>query len=163
MKEAPVVQIYTDGACRGNPGPGGYGVVLKYRDVAKELSGGFAWTTNNRMELMAVIKGLEALTRPCRVILYSDSQYVIEAIRRGWVEKWRANEWRRANQGAAKNADLWERLLSLATKHKITWVWVKGHSTNKYNLRCDELAAAASKKHPLPVDEGYRGGEKGDR
>ncbi len=155
-KELPLVEIYTDGACSGNPGPGGYGVILKYRDALKELSGGFVCTTNNRMELMAVIKGLEALTRPCRVILYSDSQYVINALTRGWVEKWRASGWRRANKCPAKNADLWEKLLSLAARHEITWVWVKGHQSNKYNNRCDRLAVEASKKTPLPADEGFQ-------
>ena len=156
MPELPVVEIYTDGACSGNPGPGGYGVVLKYKGMIKELSGGFARTTNNRMEIMAVIKGLEALNRPCRVILYSDSQYVINALNLGWAKRWKANGWRRANKFPAKNADLWERLLSAAARHKITWVWVKGHASNKFNLRCDELAVEASKKSSLPVDDGFR-------
>lgn len=159
MKVTPAVQIYTDGACSGNPGPGGYGVILKYKGATKELSGGFALTTNNRMELMAVIKGLEALTRPCRAIIYSDSQYVINALSQGWIEKWKANGWRRANKYPAKNVDLWKKILFLAAKHKITWVWVKGHGTNKYNQRCDQLAVEASKKTPLPLDEGFLTGE----
>lgn len=155
LKDTPVVQIYTDGACSGNPGPGGYGVVLKYREIEKELSGGFACTTNNRMELMAIIKGLEALKKPCRVILYSDSQYVINALTRGWVKKWEAGNWQRPNKSPVKNVDLWKKLLSLAARHKITWVWVRGHDANKYNNRCDRLAVAASKKQPLPVDAGF--------
>jgi RNase HI (EC 3.1.26.4) len=126
MAQLPAVEIYTDGACSGNPGLGGYGVILKYKDVEKELSGGFFHTTNNRMELMAVIKGLEALKQPCRVTLYSDSQYVINAINKGWVNKWRANNWFRSKDKLAKNADLWKKLLYFAEKHKITWVWVKG-------------------------------------
>ncbi len=163
MQGFPVVEIYTDGACSGNPGPGGYGVVLKYKGVIKELSGGFARTTNNRMEIMAVIKGLEALTRPCRVIVYSDSQYVINALNLGWVERWKANGWLRANKAPAKNADLWERVLSLAARHKITWVWVKGHAANKFNLRCDQLAVEASKQKSLPVDKGVDKGYRRSR
>lgn len=155
MAQLPAVEIYTDGACSGNPGRGGYGVILKYKDVEKELSGGFFHTTNNRMELMAVIKGLEALKQPCRVTLYSDSQYVINAINKGWVNKWRANNWFRSKDKLAKNADLWKKLLSFAEKHKITWVWVKGHSTNVYNNRCDQLAVEASTKYPLLADEGF--------
>ncbi|HAP93907.1 MAG TPA: ribonuclease HI [Desulfotomaculum sp.] len=155
MIQLPAVEIYTDGACSGNPGPGGYGIILKYKDVEKELSGGFLHTTNNRMELMAVIKGLEALKQPCRVTLYSDSQYIINAINKGWINKWRANNWFRSKDKPAKNADLWKKLLSSAEKHKITWIWVKGHSTNTYNNRCDQLAVEASIKHPLPADEGF--------
>ena len=155
MAQLPAVEIYTDGACSGNPGRGGYGVILKYKDVEKELSGGFFHTTNNRMELMAVIKGLEALKQPCRVTLYSDSQYVINAINKGWVNKWRTNNWFRSKDKLAKNADLWKKLLSFAEKHKITWVWVKGHSTNVYNNRCDQLAVEASTKYPLLADEGF--------
>ncbi|MGQ9823379.1 MAG: ribonuclease HI [Desulfotomaculales bacterium] len=155
MKKQPIVEIYTDGACAGNPGPGGYGVVLKFKNLTKELSGGFSLTTNNRMELMAVIKGLEALKVPCRVILYSDSQYLINSVTKGWLEKWRKNGWRRNSKEPVKNVDLWKKLLSLSSRHEITWRWVKGHAENFYNNRCDLLATEALKKNTLPPDEGY--------
>jgi len=139
------VDLYTDGACSGNPGPGGYGVILKYGPHLREISGAYANTTNNRMELMAVIKGLESLKEPCRVTVYSDSKYIIDAITRGWVHKWRAKGWMRTAHERAKNVDLWEQVLALAQKHKISWVWVKGHANNEYNNRCDQLAVAAIK------------------
>lgn len=161
MKKRPTVEIYTDGACAGNPGPGGYGVILKFQNITRELFGGFSRTTNNRMELMAAIKGLEALKTPCRVFLYSDSRYLIDSITKGWVEKWKKNGWRRNGKEPAKNADLWEKLLSLSTPHEITWVWVKGHAADQYNNRCDQLANEALKKQPLPPDEGYREEEGG--
>ncbi|MQL51032.1 ribonuclease HI [Desulfofundulus thermobenzoicus] len=157
MADLPEVDIYTDGACSGNPGPGGYGVILRYGKHMKELSGGFARTTNNRMELTAVIKGLQALKRPCRVTLYSDSRYIVDAMTRGWVKRWQTNGWRRDNGEPAKNADLWRQILSLAERHRITWVWVKGHADNPYNNRCDQLAVQASQGDSLPVDEGYSG------
>lgn len=140
------VEIYTDGACSGNPGPGGYGVVLKYKEIIKELSGGCENTTNNRMELMAVIKGLEALKRPCRVTLYSDSKYIVDAMNKGWVKRWQAQGWMRGKDKPAKNPDLWKRVLELASRHRVKWVWVKGHADNKYNNRCDRLAVEAIKK-----------------
>lgn len=140
------VEIYTDGACSGNPGPGGYGVVLKYRDIMKELSGGCENTTNNRMELLAVIKGLEALKRPCKVTLYSDSKYIVDAMTKGWVKGWKARGWMRGNGEPAKNADLWKKILELSSKHKVEWVWVKGHADNEFNNRCDQLAVAATNK-----------------
>ncbi|MDD6188110.1 MAG: ribonuclease HI [Clostridiales bacterium] len=140
------VELYTDGACSGNPGPGGWGCVLIYRGAEKELSGGEAETTNNRMELLAVINGLEALREPCAVTLYSDSKYVIDALKLGWAKKWRAAGWMRNKKEPAKNPELWERLLALTEKHEMSYVWVKGHAENEYNNRCDKLAVAESKK-----------------
>lgn len=136
MKE---VQLYTDGACRGNPGKGGYGAILVYGKYEKELSGGERETTNNRMELMAAIVGLEALKEPCRVTLYSDSKYVVEAFLQGWVHSWRAGGWRRGKE-ELKNPDLWQRLYALTEKHEVTFIWVKGHNGHDYNERCDRLA-----------------------
>lgn len=140
------IELYTDGACSGNPGPGGWGCVLIYKGVEKELSGGERETTNNRMELLAVISGLEALREPCEVTLYSDSKYVIDALRLGWAEKWRAAGWMRNKKEPAKNPELWERLLELTEKHRMSYVWVKGHAENEYNNRCDKLAVAESRK-----------------
>ena len=141
------VTIYTDGACSGNPGPGGYGAILMYGSHKKELSGGDANTTNNRMELMGVITALEALNRPCQVDLYTDSQYVVNAIEKGWARKWQANGWMRNKKDKALNPDLWERLLDLLETHQVTFHWVKGHAENPYNNRCDELAVAESHKY----------------
>ena len=140
------VVIYTDGACSGNPGPGGYGIILQYGEHRKELSEGFAETTNNRMELLAVITALEALKTSCAVDLYSDSKYVIDAIQKGWAVKWRAKNWMRTPKEPAKNPDLWERLLDLLDVHDVTFHWVKGHAQNENNNRCDELAVAEWKK-----------------
>ncbi|HZK17853.1 MAG TPA: ribonuclease HI [Clostridia bacterium] len=142
----PRVDIYTDGACSGNPGPGGYGVVLLYNGVEKELSGTCLDTTNNRMEMLAAIKALEALKKPCDVVLYSDSRYLVDGINKGWVEKWRRNGWMRGKNKEAKNVDLWKRLLNIASRHQIKWVWVRGHCDNKYNNRCDRLATDAIKE-----------------
>ncbi len=139
------VTLYTDGACSGNPGPGGWGAILSYNGVEKELSGGEANTTNNRMELLAVISGLEALKEPCRVELYSDSKYVIDGLSKGWAVSWRKNGWRKADKKPALNPDLWEKLLNLTEKHQLSYHWVKGHADNPYNNRCDQLAVAASK------------------
>jgi len=136
------VQIYTDGACSGNPGPGGYGVVMTYGNHRKELSGGESQTTNNRMEIMGVIVGLESLNQPCKVDLYSDSRYVVDAIEKGWVTRWRQNNWMRNKKDPALNVDLWERLLPLLEKHDVTFHWVKGHAGHPENERCDELARA---------------------
>lgn len=141
------VTIYTDGACSGNPGPGGYGAILMYGSHKKELSGGDANTTNNRMELMGVITALEALNRPCQVDLYTDSQYVVNAIEKGWARKWQANGWMRNKKDKALNPDLWQRLLELLETHQVTFHWVKGHAENPYNNRCDELAVAESHKY----------------
>ncbi len=137
------IEIYTDGACSGNPGPGGYGVVLLYNGHRRELSGGDKKTTNNRMEIMGVIKGLEALKEPCNVTLYSDSRYVVDAIQKGWVTRWKRNNWMRNKTDPASNVDLWERVLELLEKHKVTFVWVKGHAANVENENCDRLARAA--------------------
>jgi len=139
------VEIYSDGACSGNPGPGGYGTILKYGVHEKELTGAFENTTNNRMELMSVIKGLENLNEPCRVIIYSDSKYVVDAITKGWVTKWRSKGWMRNSKEKAKNIDLWQKLLQLAEIHQVRWLWVKGHADNEYNNRCDKLAVNAIK------------------
>jgi ribonuclease HI len=149
------VVIYTDGACRGNPGPGGYGIVLLSGKHRKELSGGFRLTTNNRMELMAVIEGLKALKKKCNVILYSDSQYVVGALSKGWANQWRSKGWRRSNKEIALNSDLWELLLDLADQQEVKFVWVQSHAGNPENERCDELAVAASKGKDLPPDIGY--------
>jgi len=137
------ITIYTDGACSGNPGPGGYGTVLIHGEHRKELSGGEAQTTNNRMEIMAVIIGLEALKQPCEVALYSDSRYVVDAIEKGWVTRWKQNNWMRNKKEAALNVDLWERMLPLLDTHNVTFHWVKGHAGHPENERCDELARAA--------------------
>lgn len=134
------VNIYTDGACRGNPGPGGWGAILVYGAHKKELSGGEAHTTNNRMELQGVIAALSALREPCEVTLTSDSRYVTEAIEKRWVYAWRSNGWRKADRSAALNVDLWEQLLPLLEKHMVTFCWVKGHAGHPFNERCDVLA-----------------------
>lgn len=141
------VTIYTDGACSGNPGPGGYGAILMYGQHKKELSGGDPNTTNNRMELMGVITALKALNRPCQVDLYTDSQYVVNAIEKGWAKKWQANGWMRNKKDKALNSDLWQSLLNLLEIHQVTFHWVKGHAENPYNNRCDELAVAESHKY----------------
>ena len=137
------VIIYTDGACSGNPGAGGYGAVLLYGSARKEISEGFEQTTNNRMEVLAVIKALEALKEPCQVTLYSDSKYVVDAIEKKWVKKWQANGWKRNQKEMALNVDLWQRLLPLLEKHTVTFIWVKGHANNVENERCDFLARQA--------------------
>lgn len=135
------VQIYTDGACRGNPGRGGWGAILVWGAYEKEMSGGEPLTTNNRMELSAAIAGLSALKEPCEVTLYSDSKYLVDAFLLGWVESWRNAGWRRGRE-ELKNPDLWDRLYSLTEIHKVTFVWVKGHNGHDYNERCDRLATA---------------------
>ena len=140
------VSIYTDGACSGNPGPGGWGAILEWNGREKELSGGERETTNNRMELSGVIFALSALKEPCAVDLYTDSKYVFDAVDKGWVYSWRKNGWRKADKKPALNVDLWERLLPLLETHRVTWHWVKGHAENEKNNRCDALAVAQSKK-----------------
>ena len=139
------VTLYTDGACSGNPGPGGWGAILEYMGHEKEFSGGEAQTTNNRMELTAVIRGLQALKEPCIVELYSDSKYVIDALEKGWAWGWRKNNWKKADKKPALNPDLWEILLDLTKHHELHYHWVKGHADNPKNNRCDELAVAAAK------------------
>ena len=144
------VTIYTDGAARGNPdGPGGYGAVISYVDARgqehiKELSCGYKKTTNNRMELMGVIRALEALKRPCQVDLWSDSQYVVKAFEEHWIDKWQKNGWKTAGKKAVKNIDLWKKLLELMVPHQVTFHWVKGHAGQTYNERCDFLATSAA-------------------
>jgi ribonuclease HI len=149
------VTIYTDGAAEPNPGPGGYGAVLMAGKHRKELSGGFRKTTNNRMELMAVIVALESLKRPCRVTLFSDSKYVVDSVSRGSVLRWKKKNWFRAPNERAKNVDLWKRFLDVYAKHEVQFRWVKGHAGITENERCDELAVAATQQYDLPVDEGY--------
>ena len=140
MKE---VKLYTDGACSGNPGPGGYGAILIYNSVEKEISGGEKETTNNKMEIMAVIKGLELLKEPCIVTVYSDSAYVVNTIEKGWIYSWKKNNWRKSDKSIVKNIELWEKMLTLMNIHEVKFVKVKGHSDNEYNNRCDELARDA--------------------
>lgn len=140
------VEIFTDGACSGNPGPGGWGTILRFGSAEKELSGGQAETTNNRMELTAVIEGLSALKERCDVTLYTDSKYVSDAIEQGWAKKWRSNGWMRNKKDAALNPDLWERLLELLETQNVKIVWVKGHAGHPENERCDELAVLESQK-----------------
>lgn len=152
------VILYTDGAARGNPeGPGGYGAILEYIDTkgqlhTKEMSQGYVKTTNNRMELMAVITGLEALNRPCEVDVYSDSQYVINAFNQHWIDSWIRKNWKRQKNEPVKNVDLWKRLLKAASPHKITWIWVKGHNGHPQNERCDLLATTAADGNDLIED-----------
>jgi ribonuclease HI len=149
------VTIYTDGGCIKNPGPGGYGTVLIYGSHRKELSGGFRSTTNNRMEIYAAIAGLESIKEPCQVTLYSDSQYLVNAIQKGWARRWRANGWRRSNKEKAINPDLWERLLKLCEMHTVRFEWVRGHAGQIENERCDQLAGTAARSSHLAIDEGY--------
>lgn len=140
------VLIYTDGACSGNPGPGGWGAVLRYGTTERELSGGEKNTTNNRMELTAVIKALGALKEPCEVTVYSDSKYVVDAIEKGWAKSWRSRGWVKSDKKPALNSDLWQQLLDELERHTVNFVWVKGHNEHPENERCDRLAVAESKK-----------------
>ena len=140
------VTIYTDGACSGNPGPGGWGAILQYGAATRELSGSEPSTTNNRMELLGVITALEMLKEPCSVDLYSDSRYVVDGITKGWAKGWRARGWVKSDKKPALNPDLWEQLLALVDVHQLTYHWVKGHAENAYNNRCDELAVGESRK-----------------
>ena len=151
----PTVLAFSDGAALGNPGRGGYGVVLKYGEVSKELSGGYRYTTNNRMELLGAIIALEALKRRCRVILTTDSRYVVDGISEGWAEKWRSNGWMRGKQGKALNPDLWARLLDVASRHDVTFKWVRGHAGHLENERCDRLANKAAQGTNLAADDKY--------
>jgi ribonuclease HI len=155
MEDLKHVTIYTDGACIGNPGPGGYGVVLIYENRRKELSGGYRMTTNNRMEIMAAIVGLQALKGRCRVTMYSDSQYLVRATSQGWAKRWQAKGWMRNRRETALNPDLWETLLQLCDHHEVDFRWVKGHARSPENLRCDELAMQAAQQRDLPTDYGY--------
>lgn len=149
------VIVFTDGACRGNPGPGGYGVVLRYGKHRLELSAGYARTTNNRMELLAAIAALEELSEPCEVDLHSDSKYLIDAIVKNWIKGWKAKGWKTSTGQPVKNQDLWLRLTKAAESHKVNWKWVRGHAGNVENERCDVLAVAAATARGLPPDTGF--------
>ncbi len=149
------VDIYTDGACSGNPGEGGYGIVMLYNGARKEVNKGFKLTTNNRMELLAVIDALNLLKEPCHVNLFSDSKYVVQAITDGWLVGWVQKNWKNSKKEPVKNIDLWKQLLPLLNKHEIEFIWVKGHADNVENERCDELARDAIKNSVLNFDEGF--------
>lgn len=150
-----IITIYCDGACLGNPGPGGFGAVLMYQGNRKEISGGYKRTTNNRMELMGAIAALEALKGRSKVLLHSDSKYVVDAVEKGWAQKWKRNHWIKPDKQPAMNPDLWERLLDLCSRHDVRFAWVKGHSGNVENERCDKLATGAAALPGLPVDPGF--------
>lgn len=153
------ITIYTDGACIGNPGPGGYAAVLLFQGKRKEISGGFQNTTNNRMEIMAAIKGLEALKNECKVTLFSDSEYLVQSMMQGWVEKWQANNWKRNKKEYAKNVDLWKQLLTLCDKHEVEFKWTRGHVGDPENERCDKLANQAAAQPNLPEDKTINPGQ----
>lgn len=158
--EKPQIDVYTDGACANNPGAGGFGVVMFYKDLnnnihKKEFSKGFKMTTNNRMELMAVIFALENLKKPCKINLYSDSKYVTDAINQKWLPAWQRNNWKTASKAQVKNVDLWQKYLEVSKNHDITFIWVKGHASNELNNRCDELAVLARTSSKLEEDTGY--------
>ena len=155
MSELKQIQIYTDGSCLGNPGPGGYGVVMRYKPHTKELSGGFALTTNNRMELLAPIIALESLKEPCKIVLTSDSQYMRQGITQ-WIHGWKKKGWVTSNKTPVKNVDLWQRLDKATQQHQIDWRWVKGHAGHPENERCDALAREAAEANPATVDKGYQ-------
>ncbi len=156
MAETSVVRLYTDGACLGNPGPGGWAAVLLYGGEArKELSGGYAKTTNNRMEMLALIEGLKALKRPCRVKVWTDSRYLHDGLTKGWLQKWQKNGWKTAAKKAVKNKDLWQELATLTNRHQIELHWVRGHSGDPENERCDVLAKAAANQPGLAKDPGH--------
>lgn len=154
IESRKAVFVFTDGACLGNPGPGGYGAILQYGDHRRELSGGYRKTTNNRMELMGAIKALEALTQRCDVTLVSDSEYVVNSLSKGWARGWREKGWRRKG-GVVPNWELWQRLLELTDRHRLRVQWVEGHAGHVENERCDALAVAAARGGDLAVDEGY--------
>jgi ribonuclease HI len=153
--EKPRVEIYTDGACEPNPGPGGYGAVLLHPKKRLEASGGFRLTTNNRMEIYGAIKGLELLKQPCQVTLHTDSQYLVNAMMAGWVASWKKKGWWRTNKERALNVDLWEKLLELCATHQVEFRWIKGHAGDPENERCDQLSCAALRQPNLPADAGY--------
>ncbi len=154
-EQLPKIIIYTDGACTGNPGAGGYGAVLINGASRQEISGGYKLTTNNRMEMMGAISALKSLNTKSTVTLHSDSKYIVDAVIKGWAKKWQANGWRRNAKEMAKNPDLWQELLDLCKKHDVNFVWVRGHSGIPENERCDRLAVAAARKPNLPPDIGY--------
>jgi len=150
-----VVTIYTDGGAKGNPGPGGYGAVLLARGRRREVNGGFRHTTNNRMEIYAAISAIESLLKPCKITLYSDSKYLVDAFNKKWILGWKRRNWTKSDKSPVLNADLWKRLDALIKPHSVTWKWVKGHAGNTENERCDELVGWAIAKGNLPPDEGY--------
>lgn len=154
MVELKKVKLYADGACSGNPGPGGYGTILLYEQHRKEISGGYQNTTNNRMEILAVIRGLEILKKRCDVTVYSDSKYVVDAMTKGWVKRWQKNGWMRNKKEPALNVDLWEEMLKLCSQHQVDFRWVKGHSGHPENERSDFLATEALKRKDLKIDPG---------
>lgn len=149
------VTIFTDGACSGNPGPGGFGAVIIYGETRREISNGFKLTTNNRMEILAVIEALKILRQPCNVNLYSDSKYVVDAIKKGWLLKWQKNNWLRNKSQLVSNIDLWQNLLPLLQFHNVNFIWVKGHNDNQENERCDYLARSAINSPTLNIDFNY--------
>lgn len=152
----PEIVIYTDGACSGNPGPGGWAAILIHPQRELPIAGGARLTTNNRMELRAVIEGLRRLSRPCAVEVVSDSKYVVDAMEKGWARRWRENGWRRGKgRDRAENPDLWEELITLCDKHRVRFTHTRGHADDPLNNRCDEMAVAESRRHDLPPDEGY--------
>ena len=151
------VTIYTDGSCIGNPGPGGWAALLRFGEHMRELSGGFRLTTNNRMEILAVINSLTTLKEPCQVSLYTDSQYVCNAVEKGWLASWRRNGWKTSAKKPVKNQDLWEQLIAQLTVHNVTFHWVRGHAGHTENERCDELARAQAMRPAQPEDEGFDG------
>lgn len=160
MTDKPKVEIYTDGACSGNPGKGGYGIVLRYKKsdgtyISKELSEGFECTTNNRMELLAAVIALESLTKSCDVTLCSDSKYLIDAIEKNWLENWVSKGWKTASKKPVKNVDLWKRFIEAKKKHNVKFTWVKGHAGHEFNEICDKLAVAAYNEENLKQDNGF--------
>lgn len=154
------VTIYTDGGCSPNPGPGGYGIVLIYGEQRRELSGGYRSTTNNRMELTAAIRGLQALKEPCDVTLFSDSQYVVNGISKGWARRWKSKGWIKSDKSRAENVDLWDDLLNLCDTHTVRFEWIRGHNGHAENECCDRLAGDASRGKDLPIDSVYEGASK---
>jgi ribonuclease HI len=159
--DLPQVTIYTDGACLGNPGPGGFGVVILEGSQRRELSGGYSRTTNNRMELRAAIEGLRALDQASTVMLYSDSRYLVDAINLGWLRGWKARNWKKSDKTRALNVDLWKQILELIGQHKVKFVWVEGHAGVPENERCDQLSVAAATRKGNPVDPGYEAANGG--
>lgn len=149
------ITIHTDGSCLGNPGPGGYGAILMYGGHRKKLSGGFSHTTNNRMEIFAAIAALESLKEPCGALIYSDSSYLVNAVKSGWIANWKANGWRKSNKKSIQNVDLWKRLDAMLLKHQVSFEWVKGHADNEQNNLCDVLARQAASSKNLSDDTGY--------
>ena len=160
MASTPDVTIYTDGACIGNPGPGGYGVVLLHGNQKRELSGGRRLTTNNRMEILAAIEGLDALKDPSSVTLYSDSLYLVNAMEKGWAQRWHKNGWMRTKTERAINPDLWEKMLDLCQEHSVKFRWVKGHAGHPLNERCDQLANGEARKSGQPPDREYESSKR---